>query len=165
MQWSASCSRYCFGKPKKLRLNLGLVRTLSPVRAPDPELPSGRARLEILVELERSPRLPSALRSVVQEAISRALGETTGRPSDQPRTEWLIRSGQRLVEAMNNQRDRSQAAARWMALLPAAEANRVEIVIEVLRGLLRTGRVLEEQSPNGQMDFMASMLSVVPRAS
>ena len=140
----------------------GLVRTLSPVRAPDPELPSGRARLEILVELERSPRLPSALRSVVQETISRALGETTGRPSDQPRTEWLIRSGQRLVEAMNNERDRSQAAARWMALLPAAEANRVEIVIEVLRGLLRTGRVLEEQSPNGLMDFMASMLSVVP---
>ena len=84
----------------------GLVRTLSPVRAPEPELPSGRARLEILVELERSPRLPSALRSVVQETISRALGETTGRPSDQPRTEWLIRSGRRLVEAMNNERDR-----------------------------------------------------------
>ena len=139
-----------------------LVRSLSPVRAPKPELPSGRARLEILVELERSPRLPSELRSVVQETISRALGETTRRPSDQPRTEWLIRSGHRLVEAMNNERDRSQAAARWMALLPAAEATRVEIVIEVLHALLRTGRILEEESPNQLMDFMASMLSVVP---
>ena len=140
----------------------GLVRSLSPLWAPDPELPSARARLEILVELERSPRLSSELRSVVQETISRALGESTGRPPDQPRAEWLIRKGQRLVEAMNNERDRSQAAARWMALLPAPEASRVEIVIEVLRTLLRTGRVLEEQSPNGLIDFMASMLSVVP---
>ena len=140
----------------------GLVRSLSPVRAPDPELPSARARLEILVELERSPRLPTEVRSVVQETISRALGETTGRPSSEPRTEWMIRSGRRLVEAMNNERDRSQAAARWMALLPAAEASRVEVVIEVLYSLLRTGRVLEEQSPSGLMDFLASMLSVVP---
>ena len=140
----------------------GLVRSLSPVRAPEPELPNARARLEILVELERSPRLPTDVRSVVQETISRALGETTGRPSSEPRIEWLIRSGRRLVEAMNNERNRNQAAARWMALLPAAEASRVEVVIEVLHTLLRTGRVLEEQSPNGLMDFLASMLSVVP---
>ena len=99
---------------------------------------------------------------MVQEAISRALGESTARPSNEPKTEWLIRSGQRLVEAMNNERDRSQAAARWMALLPTAEASRVEVVIQVLHTLLRTRRVLEEQSPNGLMDFLGSMLSVVP---
>jgi|GEM_PF-5741927 len=139
-----------------------LVRSLSPARAPEPELPNARARLEVLVELERSSRMPTEVRSVVQETLSRALGESTARPSTEPRTEWLIRSGQRLVEAMNNERDRSQAAARWMALLPAAEAGRVEVVVEVLHTLLRTSRVLEEPSSNGLMDFLASMLSVVP---
>ena len=139
-----------------------LVRSLSPARAPEPELPNARARLEVLVELERSSRMPTEVRSVVQEAISRALGESTARPSSEPKTEWLVRSGQRLVEAMNNERDRSQAAARWMALLPTAEASRVEVVIEVLHTLLRTRRVLEEQSPNGLMDFLGSMLSVLP---
>ena len=140
----------------------GLLRSLSPGQAPDPELPSARARLEVLVELDRSPQLPSEVRSLVQTAISRALGASDGRPSSSPRTEWLIRSGQRLVEAMNNERDRSQAAARWMALLPSDEASRVEVVIPVLQQLLRTPRVLEHQSPNGLMDYLASLLSVVP---
>lgn len=142
----------------------GLVRSLAPSRAPSPELPTARARLEILVELERSMQLPSELRPTVREAVNRALGVSAKNPLNQPRTEWLIREGKRLVSAMNNQRDRSVSASRWMAMLPDPEAKRVAVVIEVLGELLRTTRVIEGQSPNGLMDYLASLLSAIPES-
>ena len=112
---SGSFSRCCFGKHRKTRLNLAGWCDLYPRRGllnPNCQM----LGLDWRFWLSWNVLLgcpPKSVRWFRRPSAERC--DPTARPSNEPKTEWLIHS-QRLVEAMNNERDRSQAAARWMAL-------------------------------------------------